>query len=112
MVAPGLNAPRLLFLLGVVLGPALAVESVLTRGGQRLAKQAEEENSGILYTDSAGNNLHVSTLPKHSDTVREGAWGIRMSGCQCEVVTGEALGANWASLRCSRCMELRHLRLA
>ena len=77
MVAPGLNAPRLLFLLGVVLGPALAVESVLTRGGQRLVKQAEVEKRGTLYTDSAGNNLPVSTLPKHTDTVREGAWGIK-----------------------------------
>ena len=112
MAVLGLNAHRLFFLLGVVLGSALAVESMLTRGGQRLAKQAEEKNRGILYTNSAGNNLPVSTLNKHSDTVREGAWGIRMSGCQCEVVTGEALGANWASLRCSRCMELRHLRLA
>ena len=67
----GLNAPRLLFFLGVVLGSALAVDSVLTRGGQRLAAKAVAERA-TLYTDSGGKTWPLSTDAKeNSGTVTE-----------------------------------------
>ena len=89
----GLNAPRLLFFLGVVLGSALAVDSVLTRGGQRLAKQAEIERRATVYTDSGGNNLPVSTPPKDSDAVRAGV----------SIGMGSGDGARWSFLGAQRC---------
>ena len=56
-------------ILCVALGSAVAVESMLTRGGQRLAAKAEEH--AALYTDSDGKTWPLGTHVQESSGTRE-----------------------------------------
>ena len=57
--------------LSIVLGGAVAVDSMLTRGGQRLAAKAEADRV-TLYTDSGGKTLPFSTdAEENSGTVTD-----------------------------------------
>ena len=67
MQAQRLKATYVVLILCVVLGSAVAVESMLTRGGQRLAAKAEEH--AALYTDSDGKTWPLGThAPRNSGT--------------------------------------------
>ena len=70
MQAQRLKATYVVFILCVVLGSAVAVESMLTRGGQRLAAKAEEP--AAIYTDSDGKTWPLGThAPENSGTREE-----------------------------------------
>ena len=69
MQAQRLKATYVVLILCVVLGSAVAVESMLTRGGQRLAAKAEER--AALYTDSDGKTWPLGTHAQESSGTRE-----------------------------------------
>ena len=69
MRAQRLKATYVVLILCVVLGSAVAVESMLTRGGQRLAAKAEEH--AALYTDSDGKNWPLGTHAQENSGTRE-----------------------------------------
>ena len=65
MHAESLKATFVVLILSDVLGGAVAVDSMLTRGGQRLAAKAEAERA-TLYTDSGGKAWPPSTNAEDS----------------------------------------------
>ena len=69
MQAQRLKATYVVLILCVVLGSAVAVESMLTRGGQRLAAKAEEH--AALYTDSDGKTWPLGTHAAENSGTRE-----------------------------------------
>ena len=69
MQAQRLKATYVVLILCVVLGSAVAVESMLTRGGQRLAAKAEEH--AALYTDSDGKTWPLGTHAPENSGERE-----------------------------------------
>ena len=69
MRAESLKATFFAIILSDVLGGAVAVDSMLTRGGQRLAAKAEAERATV-HTDSGGKTLALSTdAEENSGTV-------------------------------------------
>ena len=71
MRAESLKATFFVIILSDVLGSAVAVDSMLTRGGSRLAAKAEAERA-TLYTDSGGKTWPLWTDAKeNSGTVTE-----------------------------------------
>ena len=69
MQAQRWNAIYVVRILCVALGSAVAVESMLTRGGQRLAAKAEEH--AALYTDSDGKTWPLGTHAQENSGTRE-----------------------------------------
>ena len=79
MRTEGLKATKVVIIFSVLLGRAVAVDSMLTRGGHRLAEKAEAERAAF-YADSGGKTWPLAPNAKekvgrrggihHPDSVR------------------------------------------